>query len=340
MSSTAFNLTVVIVAGALGSATLLPMKFVRHWRWENMWLVYAALAYLMFPLLTAWAAVPQLPEVYSEAGWATITRVVLFGFGWGLSVVMLGLAVAAVGLAVSTGIILGCSVALGSLIPLLLLGAEQVFSAEGARIALADLIVLAGVMCCARAGYLRDRRPADANGGVGLRGRGLVLCFAAGVLTPLLNLALAAGMPITALAIEHGAPAHQAANSVWGLAVSAGALPSILYCGLLLQRNSSWSDFSKPRRLINAVLCLLMATLFIVSTIGYGIGATNMGSLGPVIGWPVYVSSLLLGNSFWGWCTGEWRGAPGRAVVAMLSGIALQMAGIMFLFLVDASPPP
>jgi L-rhamnose-H+ transport protein len=83
-----------------------------------------------------------------------------------------------------------------------------------------------------------------------------------------------------------------------------------------------------------------MATLFIVSTIGYGIGATNMGSLGPVIGWPVYVSSLLLGNSFWGWCTGEWRGAPGRAVVAMLSGIALQMAGIMFLFLVDASPPP
>jgi L-rhamnose-H+ transport protein len=60
--------------------------------------------------------------------------------------------------------------------------------------------------------------------------------------------------------------------------------------------------------------------------------------LGPVIGWPVYVSSLLLGNNFWGWCTDEWRGAPARAGVAMAIGIALQILGIVLLFMVDASP--
>jgi hypothetical protein len=77
-----------------------------------------------------------------------------------------------------------------------------------------------------------------------------------------------------------------------------------------------------------------MGALFIVSTIGYGSGALKMGPLGPAIGWPVYVSSLLIGNSFWGWLTGEWLGAPRRATTAMATGLALQVVGIGLLFMV------
>ena len=309
MSSAQIYLSVVVAAGAIGSATLLPMKFVRRWQWENMWLVYAVHAYLLFPILMAWITVPHLSLVYLESGLRILTLVTLFGFGWGISVVMLGLAVAAVGLAVSTGIILGCSVALGSLIPLLLLDSERCLLSP-ARIMFADLIVLLGVLLCARAGYLRDRTPADDNRRSVVGGSGLLLCFVAGLLTPLLNLALTTGAPITVLAIQHGATTHDATNGVWGLAVSAGSLPSIIYCIVLLQKNQTWAGFKQRIAIRNGGLCLLMAIFFIVSTIGYGVGALNMGPLGPVIGWPVYVSSLLLGNSFWGWCTGEWRGAP------------------------------
>jgi hypothetical protein len=42
----------------------------------------------------------------------------------------------------------------------------------------------------------------------------------------------------------------------------------------------------------------------------------------------------LIGNGFWGWLTGEWRGAPIRAARAMIAGIGLQIAGILVLFLV------
>jgi len=273
--------------------------------------------------------------VYLDSGFRTLTLVGLFGFGWGISVVMLGLAVAAVGLAVSTGIILGCSVALGSLIPLLLLDSQRLFTLAGARIMFADLIVLLGVLLCARAGYLRDRTPADDSRRPAMARGGLLLCFVAGLLTPLLNLALTTGAPITALAVQHGATTHDATNGVWGLAVSAGSLPSIIYCLMLLQRNHSWSAFKERIALRNGGLCLLMAIFFIASTIGYGIGALNMGPLGPVIGWPVYVSSLLLGNSFWGWCTGEWRGASCAAGLAMIGGISLQILGVILLFTVD-----
>jgi hypothetical protein len=80
-----------------------------------------------------------------------------------------------------------------------------------------------------------------------------------------------------------------------------------------------------------------MGTLFIVSTIGYGFGAVKMGSLGPAIGWPVYVSSLLIGNAGWGWWTGEWSEASKRAVISMIVGISLQVVGIALMFMVGST---
>jgi len=332
MSSTTLGMSIVLAAGAIGSACLLPLKFVRGWKWENSWLVFALFAYLLFPVSTALATIPALADVYAAAGAGTIARVAIFGLGWGASVVMLGLAVAAAGLAVSNAIILGCSISLGSLIPLVMYDAAKLFSVDGLRIVAANTLLLGGVVLCAAAGYWRDHPVATPEPATRPRRRVLLLCFVAGVLTPLLNVALAAGAPITAAAEAAGAAPHQAANAVWALAVGIGSTPSMLYCTGLLSRFGTWSEF-KTNSAGNLGLCVLMGALFIVSTIGYGSGALKMGPLGPAIGWPVYVSSLLIGNSFWGWLTGEWRGAPFHAAAAMLTGVALQVAGILWLFM-------
>lgn len=80
-----------------------------------------------------------------------------------------------------------------------------------------------------------------------------------------------------------------------------------------------------------------MATFFITATVGYGMGASAMGALGPAIGWPVYLSSLIIGNNFWGWLTGEWRESSWTAFLTMIAGIALQVVGIATLFSGGAS---
>jgi len=337
MSPTVNGLTVILLAGAIGSATLLPMKFVKDWRWENTWLLYAALAYLVSPLTAAWLTIPHLSQVYTDAGWSVIMPVALFGFGWGASVVMLGLAVAAVGLAVSTGIIMGFSIALGSLIPLVWADRSLLGTAHGLRIVLAGGVILAGVFVCAYAAYLRERKQPEAAAENSSGIRGIVICFVAGILTPLLNLALAQGAEVTRLAVEYGAAQNQAANGVWGLAVSAGSVPSVVYCVMLLNRNKTWKFFNAQGRSRNVLLCLTMALFFIISTIGYGMGALRMGQLGPAIGWPVYISSLIIGNNFWGWLTGEWRSAPKASFLTMLAGIAVQVGGIVLLFARDAA---
>jgi hypothetical protein len=188
-------------------------------------------------------------------------------------------------------------------------------------------------MLCALAGYWRDYQPTTVEIPTRVRGAGLLICFLAGILTPLLNFALAAGGQLNDLARSAGAAEHQAANAVWALAVGMGALPSVIYCSGLLTMNRTWAKFREPASLRNGVLCVLMGILFIVSTIGYGAGALRMGGLGPAIGWPVYISSLLLGNAFWGWLTGEWRSASRQSVTAMVAGMFVQVVGIMLLFL-------
>ncbi|QEG35154.1 L-rhamnose/proton symporter RhaT [Bythopirellula goksoeyrii] len=327
------GLLIVLAAGTLGSATLLPMKFVKNWPWENTWLIFALFAYLIFPLAVALITIPGLTQLYREAGWGTILLVSLFGLGWGLSLILLGLSVAAVGLAVTNGIILGCSIAIGSLVPLLMIDASSLFTPAGVRILLADGLILAGVAVCARAGYLRDRGEAHEVhlGKAALWG--VFLCFIAGLLTPLFNLAFSFGSELIELARQNGAKEEFAVNGVWGLACSIGSLPSIVYCATLLRKNSTWTTYRFPGSGWNVALCVLMGALFIIATVGYGMGALRMGPLGPVIGWPVYISSLIIGNCFWGWLTGEWQNAPTKLIGLMIVGIFLQVAGIVVLSL-------
>lgn len=327
------GLLIVLAAGAIGSATLLPMKFIKNWQWENTWFTYASFAYLIFPLVVARLTIPNLIQLYREAGWETIALVGLFGAGWGISVVLLGLAVAAVGLAVSNGIILGCSIAIGSLVPLLAIDAKSLLTASGARILSAILSILVGVVICAWAGYLRDRDEPHETHSTKSAIAGLILCFIAGILTPLFNLAFFYGKELIELARQSSTQEQFVANGVWGLACSVGALPSLVYCTVLLGKNQSWANYSSAGSQRNLLLCILMGAIFIISTIGYGTGALRMGTLGPAIGWPLYISSLIIGNCFWGWLTGEWTAAPAKALGVMVVGILLQVVGIVTLSL-------
>lgn len=338
MSPALLGMSIVLLAGAIGSATLLPMKFVRRWDWENTWLLYALLAYFLLPLAVAWTTVPELPRVYAAAGWRTIAVVALYGWGWGLSVVLFGRAVAAVGLAVSNGIILGCSIAVGSLAPLLTFDSGRWMTQQGLRIVACNGVILVGVAGCAVAAYLRDSATGlqdNASTSSGKRPLGLALCVVAGLLTSLINVGLAAGDPITKAAERFGAAPDSAINGVWALALCCGATPSLVWCAWLLTRRRTWDGFRSSGSGWNAGLCLLMAAVFFVSTVAYGMGAKRMGDLGPVYGWPVYISSIIVGNGVWGWLTGEWRLAPKASIRCMLGGILTQVAGILLLFTIS-----
>jgi len=331
MTETIGGLALILAAGVLGGTVLAPMKYVRGWKWENLWLLYSACAYLMFPWLVGFLTVPHLLSVYGGVDARTVLTTGAFGLAWGFAVVLYGVGADIVGLSLTSGIILGSSVALGSLLPLTFLPSARESAGSMTAIVAVNVLMLAGVVLCAWSGHVREsaqtaaaERPRDPRFRMGI-----LICFAAGLLATLFNIALAYGAPIARQAERIGADPFNASNAVWSLAVSLGSLPSLVYTTHKLRRNRTWTVYGEGHPARNAVLCVLMGVMWISSTVLYGSAAGMLGPLGTVIGWPIYMSSMILANNFWGWATGEWRRAGGRAVALMTAGIAVQIAAMV-----------
>jgi hypothetical protein len=174
------GIILVIMAGVFSGTALLPMKFTKSWKFENTWLLYSVIAYLISPGIVAVATVPHLGEVYLAAGTKACMLTALFGFAWGIAVVLNGVGVALVGLSLALAILMGSSVAIGSLAPLLLKDPGALLTHTGLMIALCDLVMLAGVLLCAWAGELRGRAQSQKVEARKVTTRGILVCLIAG----------------------------------------------------------------------------------------------------------------------------------------------------------------
>jgi L-rhamnose-H+ transport protein len=327
-----WGIGLVMLAGALSGTALLPMKYTGEWKFENTWAVFSLSAYLLSPWIVALVTVPHCFNVYADVGERVCLLVALFGFGWGLAVVLNGVGVALVGLSLASAILMGSSVAVGSLAAFLLRDPAGIATPSGRRIVVADGVMLVGVLLCALAGHWRGKGNDKANSDEHrVTSVGIAVCLIAGLLSTLLNVALAYGGVIAKAAIARGSNEFNAANAVWSLAVSAGSAPSLIWCAFALTKHKTWVYFSVPRAPIYIALCISMAIMWITGTVLYGASANMLGILGPAIGWPVYMSGIILVSSFWGWMTGEWRGAQKRPVAVMLCGLLVQIVAMTLL---------
>lgn len=327
------GLALVLGAGLLGGTVLAPMKAIHTWKWDHSWMFYVIWAYLLFPWIVAFVTVPRVLAVYPAAGGTIVLATAGLGLLWGISLAFYGMAFDIVGLSLTAGIILGSSVALGSLLPLLFVPVSRRGIWHSIEIAAADGVMIAGVLMCAFAGDMRERIQSHAVA----RARdprfrkGLVICFGAGILSTAFNLALVVGQPIAHTAQKMGAAPLYASNAIWSLAIGVGALPSIFVAARKINRARAWRGFGQGAALTNAGLCIFMGAMWIAGTVLYGSSVGILGTYGAVIGWPIYMSAMILASVFWGWVTGEWKHVSGFPAVLLLGGIGIQMFAMVLL---------
>jgi L-rhamnose-H+ transport protein len=326
----------ILAAGLLQGTVLTPMAYLHKWQWENVWIVYASWAYLTLPWVFAATTVPHLLQVLATAPTAAVLRTIIFGFLWGVAVVLFGLGCEMLGIALGFAIILGLGTSVGTLVPLILQHRDQVFAPAGLGTIAGSALLTVAVILLSIAGKKRDEvlkgstadaKPAERQTGRGNFVLGLILCIVCGILSPLYNIAFAYGTDIQAKAVHFGAAPTNAGNVVWLLVTNSGYLPSLFYALLLLNRRKTWGYFSAatPRYW---VFTAAMGFMWISGTVLYGIGANFMGSLGPVIGWPVLMSTMVLTANFWGLLAGEWKGVhgfPRRLGTAALAVLVVAM---------------
>lgn len=321
----------MIVAGVANATFALPMKFARRWAWENIWLAWTLIALVLLPFVTAIVSIPSLDAVYRDAGADAVAVVMLCGLGWGLAQVLFGLSINAIGIGLTFSIVLGVSAAIGSLIPLIRLHhASTGFSVAG-PILPGIALVMGGVFVCAVAGRMRERAQGIREGKNKSFRVGLAMALCSGLCAAFMNFGVAFGNPLLRSAGAHGAAAQHVVNAVWLPLLVAGAIPNIAYCIYLLSRQRSWTNFRSQQTPAYLALAMLMASLWFFSTALYGVATVRLGELGVVIGWPVFMSLIVVTAGVLGMITGEWEHSGTKPLALQMVGMLLLVTAVIIL---------
>jgi len=313
-----------------------PQKFVRNFAWENTWGAFYLFTMLIIPSLFASLLLRGGADIWRQAGPAQMAIPIAFGSLWGLGMILFGLGIHLVGISVGYAIMMGLSVVVGAVVPLLTQHLAQALTVSGVVVMLGVLICAAGVGVCGRAGLLRERSQA-ATGNRETQpmarnmGKGLWVCFIAGLLGPCVNLAFSFGSPVLEISKDYGNSPVIATLSVWLLVFCGGFLSSGSYSIYLLSKNRTWGNFTGAKAGRNLLLVVVMALLHFFILLFYGLGAHYLGQLGTTVGWAVCLSTGLLLANVMGFLTGEWKESSRESHSWLFGGLTTLILGIVVL---------
>lgn len=301
-------LSLVLLASIFQGSFGLGMKFMAPLKWEAWWLVHATVAMVLFPLAWALLVVPDLFDIIAAAPATAIWTGMLFGFLWGIGGILFGKSIPYIGISLTYGIVMGVCAAVGSLIPFFQL--EGATSRPTFPYVLAGVaIMLVGVAVTAYAGIRRDKLARQAQPGSSRLQMGLAIALISGVLSALLNVGFVSAQPVGQTAEVAGVITRNSSLAVWVVVLTGAYVMNAGYALVLLIKNNSWSSFATPGA-GKAYAWSVGAGLLWFGALGiYGQGATLMGDLGPVIGWPILLGVSLIISNLWAYLNREWSGA-------------------------------
>lgn len=333
-----FAIGLILTAGVMMGCSVVPMKYATKWKWENIWVLYIGFGQVFLPLILIALTVPNVGKVLSAANRSAMACAVLFGLGWGVGNVLAGIGYTMLGVGLGLSVVLGLTASTGSLVPLAVLFPERLISPSAVALYAGVVMMLAGLVLSSKAGKLRQAHQAATEissradiiaFGKGNLRTGLVVCVTAGLFSSMLNLAFAFGDNVRLTAVSMGASASGAVNTLWLPVLVSGFLPTLLYCSYLLTRNRSWPAFVRPHVGLYWWIAVLMGFLYLAGLSLYGIGSVRLGDMGPVLGFPVFMSTIVLTGNTAGLVTGEWAGAPRGAYVYGFLGMILLILSIV-----------
>jgi L-rhamnose-H+ transport protein len=320
----------VLVAGLMSGSCMLPSKFVRTWKWENVWFVFSLVSLVILPWILAVTFVDRLFETYQSLSSDQLAIPMFLGAGWGIAQILFGVSVQRLGLGIAYAIIVGLGAILGTLVPLFL--QQKAFAREHAlELIVSGVVVMSiGLFLTTWSGQIKERAAA------GARNRShrsylaaVLLAVLCGLLAPMLNYSFAFGQSIAKAAVALGNSPVHAAYAVWPVGLTGGLVPNVAYSAGLLFRNRTWTLFrSAPQDFLQS---FLMGALWMGAFALYGMSATLLGALGTSVGWGLLQIFMIMTATLAGVFTGEWKDAPRSAKWLLRSGVTGLTVAIVLL---------
>lgn len=329
----------IIAVGSFGqSSSYVPINRVRQWSWENFWFVQGIFAWIVFPLIGAFAAVPEgasLTELFKAGG---AFKAVVFGILWGVGGLTFGLSMRYLGVALGQSISLGTCSAFGTLLPALFAGTD-LFHGDGLILLLGVCITIAGIAVIGFAGTLRSRSMSDEEKAAAIRDfaltKGLAVALLAGVMSACFAIGLDAGAPVKDAALAKGAAPLLAGLPVIALVTAGGFVTNAAYCLWQNAKNRTFGEYFAPEGrtlLSNILFCALAGLLWYSQFFGLEAGKSFLTD-SPVLlafSWSILMSLNVVFSNVWGIILKEWKGASVKAVAVLAAGLAILIFSIFF----------
>jgi L-rhamnose-H+ transport protein len=331
------GLLLTVIGGGIDSGQALVMSLAKRWRWESIWLVWAIFGCVILPWAVVFAMLrdPTPVDVLHLIPASTVRNVMLFALGWGVGSILFGMGIVRVGMGLGLGISISLLAAVGTLLPLAVYSPQRLLSPAVYNIYLAVGVLIVGIVLCASAAHRRPEEKPILERERTSFAAGILCCVACGFLSPMFNLAVDAGLPISHAAEQLGAGAIGAGILPVALIMLSGFAINAGYCVYLLFRNQSWSDFRQPGTATYWFYGALMGALQMSAFLIYSIAASRLdhslassqseGSvkLSVVLGWPVYTASMIVVGNVIGLLRGEWRGSDRLTFFLLGTGLAI-----------------
>jgi L-rhamnose-H+ transport protein len=318
-----------MVAGLMSGNCMLPSKFARKWKWENLWFIFSVVSLVILPWVLAMLLVDHLFAAYRGLAAAAFVTPLAFGAGWGIAQVLFGISVRRLGLGIAYAIIVGLGAVLGTLIPLFFGPPINIAHATLIKILGGVIVMVAGIALTAIGGKKREPGERGATGDERGYVTAILLAILCGVMAPMLNFAFAFGQQLAQQAVLVGNTPVRAAYAVWPIALLGGFVPNVAYSVFLLWRGKSWHIFQQDR--VEVIWPGLMAVLWMGAFALYGMSAVFLGALGVSVGWGLFQSFMIITATVSGILTAEWKGAPRSARILLTLGLMCLLLATLLL---------
>lgn len=328
-------LILVLIGGVINGSFALPTKHVPKWKFENIWLQYAIWTFLILPWVIAYFISPQIFRVYENAPTNVLVIMAIGGVVFGVGQVFFALAMSMIGIGLAFALNLGLSIILGFLLPLVIQHPGQMFSPFGIVTLIGCIFAIIGLQLSYRAGKIHDlarrklKSPEEVKSG--RYGLGIILAIGAGLSSAFQNFSFSFTAPMQKLALSFGVHHVGAASIMWPGFLVCGFIPYALYMLFLHNKNKSFGNYKVKGTGAYYIFAFAMGVLYYTSVMLYSKASQLIGSLGPLVGWPLFMALIVLTSNFWGWRSGEWEGCSVKVKRTILSGLSFIVLAIIVL---------
>lgn len=336
----AIGIVSAVIAGIMLGLYALPGKYVKGFQEENKWSLFFLLTMFVVPLLTTFALMKGVGEIYSGLETSVLVGMIVSSLFWGVGVMMWGKAIDYIGLSLGFSLFIGTVLLVGTCIPLFVSGMP---SAQIATLIFIGLgLILLGVFLNGSAGLVREKDEAklESETKVDDKAGETKKSAATGIAIAIIGGLLATGF---AYANTVGAPplgklSEAQGNAPWMTALAV-MLPIFLsggvimtgYFGWQLTQKKAWGSFKTPAFGTNVLLIFVMAFFHYAASAIFAYAASMLGEGGDAIGYAIFNTACVVTAIVSGLVVGEWKKASGMAKTLLYGSLLCMVGGVLVL---------